>query len=167
MTAQESGIQAGLQQQAANNTLNVSNYDASMQTLQAKQNLANTAETYNAGGVLMQGSPLGMLEQSRQLAAGQINQIMQQGSLQALMQNTAAVAGINTTRSQLLGTDNSFTSGLANADVEQENVLDEDLSSLFGGVGRAAVLGTNLANITNNNSWGSGPPTVANGGLVP
>jgi hypothetical protein len=132
MQAQTGGIQAGLEQQQANNTLNVSNYNASMQTLQDVQSLGNTAESFNSGGVLMQGSPLAVLEQQRQIAAAGIGQTMQQGELQAQIQNTQANQNINATRSALLGISNQYTQGLENADIQQENVLPNDIGSIFG-----------------------------------
>jgi hypothetical protein len=150
MQAQTGGIQAGLQQEEANNTLNVGNYNASMQTLQDEQTLGNTAESFNAGGVLMQGSPLGVLEQQRQVAAAGVNQMQQQTGLQAQMQNTQANQTINATRSQLLGMSNQFTSGLANADIEQEDVPDKDLGALFGGIGEATSVGASVAQIAAN-----------------
>lgn len=121
MAAQTGGIQAGLDQQQANNTLDVSNYNASMETLAAKQSLGNIAEGFNAGGVLMQGSPMAVLNQARQVAAAGIGQTMQQGGLQADVENTKANADINATRAQLLGIANNYTSGLASADITQEN----------------------------------------------
>lgn len=148
--AQTSGIQAGLEQEQANNTLNVGNYNASMETLQDIQSLGNTAESFNSGGVLMQGSPLAVLEQQRQLAAAGIGQTMQQAGLQATMQNTQANQTINATRSQLLGIANNYTQGLENADVEQEDVADKDLGALFSGIGEAASVGANASIIASH-----------------
>jgi hypothetical protein len=132
MSAQTGGIQAGLDQQQANNTLDVSNYNASMETLAAKQSLGNIAEGFNAGGVLMQGSPMAVLNQARQVAAAGISQTMQQGGLQANVENTKANADINASRAQLLGIANSYTAGLASADITQENA---DAQAVTGGIG--------------------------------
>jgi len=132
MSAQTSGIEAGLQEEQAQNTLNVGNYNASMETLAAKQSLGNTAESFNAGGVLPEGSPMGVLNQQRQLAALGINQSMQQSGLQAQMQNTQANATINASRAALLGISNQYTAGLANADITQENADVQVFTSLFG-----------------------------------
>jgi hypothetical protein len=132
MQAQTGGIQSGLEQEQAQNTLNVSNFNSSMQTLQDVQSIGNTAESFNAGGVFMQGSPLAVVNQERQLAAAGINQTMQQGGLQAQIQNTQANQTINATRSQLLGISNDYTQGLANADIQQEDTADRDLSAIFG-----------------------------------
>jgi hypothetical protein len=121
MTAQTGGIQAGLDQEQANNTLDVSNYNASMETLQAKQSLGNIAEGFSAGGVMLGGSPMAVLNQARQVAEAGIDQTLQQGGLQAQVENTKANADINATRAQLLGIANQYTSGLASADITQEN----------------------------------------------
>jgi len=134
MAAQTGGIQAGLDQEQANNTLDVSNYNASMETLQAKQSLGNIAEGFNAGGVLMEGSPMAVLNQARQVAEAGINQTMQQGGLQAQVENTKANADINATRAQLLGIANNYTSGLASADITQENA-DANFATSIAGMG--------------------------------
>lgn len=140
MSAQTGGIQAGLDQEQANNTLDVSNYNASMETLQAKQSLGNIAEGFNAGGVLMEGSPMAVLNQERQIAEAGIGQTMQQGGLQAQIENTKANADINATRAQLLGIANQYTSGLASADITQENTEAKDV---WGGLslGLGAITG--------------------------
>jgi hypothetical protein len=132
MSAQTSGIQAGLEQEQANNTLNVGNYNASMETLQDVQSIGNTAESFNAGGVLPQGSPMAVLNQQRELAAAGIGQTMQQAGLQATMQNTQANATINASRAQLLGVANDYTQGLENADITQENADVQDFTGIFG-----------------------------------
>jgi hypothetical protein len=140
MTAQSGGIQAGLEQEQANNTLNVGNYNASMQTFQDIQSLGNTQEGFNAGGVLPSGSPMGVLNQARALATANIDQMQQQTSLQAMMQNTQANQTINATRSQLLGNANNYTSGLANADITQENAQAK-LAWGLATLGASAALG--------------------------
>jgi hypothetical protein len=121
MEAQSGGIQAGVQQEAANNTLNVSNYNASLEALQDVQSLGQTAESFNSSGVMLEGSPMAVLNQQRQLAAAGIGQTMQQGGLQAMMQNTQANQTLNATRAQLIGTDIGYTAGLGQADITQEN----------------------------------------------
>lgn len=139
MQAQSAGIQAGAQQQQANNTLEVGNYNASMEALQAKQKISNVAEGYNAGGVLPEGTPMGVLEQARQLSVLGINQTLSQSSLEAQFENTKANQTINASRAALLGISNQYTQGLANADITAENVLPRDLGALLGPFGGALL----------------------------
>jgi hypothetical protein len=163
MTAQSGGIQAGLDQAAANNTLNVSNFNASMAALQDKLGIAQAQENYNAGGVLPSGSPMGALNQARLLATANINQTMQQGLFQANNQNTNAVQTINATRSQLLGNANTYTSGLANADITQENAqakLAWGLASLGASVALGPIGGAAMSAI--QGLGGSPAPNTSN-----
>lgn len=182
MTAQSGGIQAGLDQAAANNTLNVSNFNASMQTLQDSLGISQAQENYNAGGVLPSGSPMGALNQARLLAKANIGQITQQGLFAANNQNTAANQSINATRSQLLGNTNQFTSGLANADITQENAQAKlawglatlGASAALGPLGGAATSalqglggGSPSADDVPNSYTGSGAPFDADSFVIP
>jgi hypothetical protein len=121
MSAQSTGIQAGGQEQQAQNELQVAGYDAGLQALQGHLGRENQAEGYNASGVLLQGSPLAALEQTRQLAAASIAQTQNQGLLQGQLQDQLSNQTINAGRAGVLGNENSFITGQANANISDQN----------------------------------------------
>lgn len=129
MAAGDIGAQAGATQEQANNELTVANYNSSLTAFQANQAESNQAETYNAGGVMLSGSPLGVLEQTRQLAGNQIANIQNQALLQSNLTQESAIQTVNNGISTLLGNQESFTAGQANADIQQQNVGAEDAAA--------------------------------------
>ena len=109
--------------------------------MSGKLTLGNQAEQYSAGGVELQGSPLIALQQTRSLAAAQINNIQQQGLLGATLSNTQANQSINTGISSLTGNQTQWNSGYANAVTTKENQEQQDaIEGLTLGIGQGTSL---------------------------
>ena len=121
MQGQNYGLQAQNQQLQAGNAISQAGYNAGLTALQGHLTRENEAEQFNGGGVLLEGSPLAQLEQTRQLALSQINNIQQQGMLQGQTYNTEANQTLNQGAAQLLGMSNNYQVGQANAQISDTN----------------------------------------------
>jgi hypothetical protein len=139
-SAQNVGIQAGAQEEQAGNEMQVAGYNSGLAALEGHLTRENQAEDYNASGVLLQGSPLAQLEQTRQLASAQVSQIQNQGLMQAQLEDTNANQTINSGRAAMLGTMNQELQGQENANIEQENVGANDLNEIGNNVEKGLQL---------------------------
>lgn len=132
MLEQSVGIKAGAEQQEANNILTQGNYNASLEAFQDHMFRENQAEGFNGSGVLLEGSPMANLQQTKMLADLGVANTQNQALLQSNLTNMEANQTINSGRSQLLGNENQFITGQANADIEQQNVLPKLVGGILG-----------------------------------
>jgi len=147
--AQSVGIQSWAQQAQAGNDLTVAGYNAGLAALSGHLTRESEAEQFNSSGVLLSGSPLAQLNQTRQLAIGQINQIQQQGLLQATLGNTQANQTINQGTAALTGNLTNWNSGYANAVTTKENQEAQDVASVFGLGGQALGTANSVVSLAN------------------
>lgn len=126
MTLDNAGLQAGAQQEQSFNELSQGQYNSGLVAFQGHQALANQAEQYNASGVMLNGSPLQVLEQTRQLANAQVANIQNQAMLQAQLYNIQANQTLNAAQANVTGLQNQFNSGLAQANIQGLNVQSND-----------------------------------------
>jgi hypothetical protein len=89
------------------------------------------AQAYNNSGVLLSGSPMKVLSQTRQLAQQQVNNIIAQGQLtsQSLLQQGTQT--LNQGYASILGQNNSYLTQLAQAKIGASN-------NMFAGFGNDA-----------------------------
>lgn len=91
--------------------------------LEGKMFRENQAQAYNNSGVLLEGSPMKVLENTRQLAQQQVSNIIAQGQLtsQSLLQKGTQT--INQGYASLLGQNNSYLTDLAGAKIGASNAM--------------------------------------------
>lgn len=84
--------------------------NAQQTAFQAHQFRENQANAYNGSGILLEGSPMLVLDQTRQLAQQQINQIMKQGAAYNDLALRQAMITRNQGRAAILGQQAQFDS---------------------------------------------------------
>lgn len=111
------------------------------------------AQAYNNSGVLVEGSPMKVLEQTRQLAQQQVSNIIAQGQLtsQSLLQKSTQT--INQGYASLLGQNNDYLTQLAQAKISSSN-------NMFSGFGNDI---SQLINLFTGMSAGSSKPSSSGG----
>jgi hypothetical protein len=126
MTQQNADLQYQARSMQAANEITQGDYNAGLVALGAGKAIANQTEQYNASGVQLRGSPLMVLEQTRQLANAQIANMQGQALLQANLYYQQAQGGMNNARAQMLGQQMAFNTGQTNADISGANVQQQN-----------------------------------------
>lgn len=171
--------QAQAYEQQADFSIQDATNQAQQIAFEALQARENQAQAYNSSGVLLEGTPLAVLEQTRQQGQKQINAVMQQGALTADLLRRNALVTRSQGRAALLGEQNDWLTQQAQAKIQSVgqggflNSLNSATSSAVNSY--AAQAGYSKLFRSNTNGSGLGwltnpfnrPPTVNNGGQVP
>lgn len=130
---------AALDQQSASLVEQTSALNAENAAIEGKTFREQQAQGYNNSGVLLEGSPMKVLEQTRQMAQNQVNSIISTGQQTSNQLLTQANQTLNAGYVGLLGQSNDYLTSLAQAKIASAtnttNGLAGDLTQLFSFLG--------------------------------
>lgn len=182
LQGQQTENQAQAYEQQANYATQDATNQAQLIAFQALQARENQAQAYNGSGVQLEGTPLLVLEQTRQQGQAQINAVMQQGAITADQLRRNALTTRLQGRAALLGEQNDWLTQQAQAKINavgQGGFLNSLNNAVSGAVSSyAGSAGNSLSHRSPTISTGNGfldglknifnaPPTVNNGRMVP
>lgn len=157
MQAQNVDTNVAAQDQNAAFTLQSAGQQAQQSAYGSAQQIGNQALAFDSSGVTLSGSPMEVLNKSRQLAIQSVSNIMAQGANTAKMQLAQAAITANQGRAQLLGTNNTFDTDLAQSQIQNYGQQAQQFSQILQG-GLAAY---------GNSGGGSVPGAGAGAGTSP
>lgn len=121
--------------------------------LEGKAFREQQAQGYNNSGVELEGSPMKVLEQTRQLAQTQVASIISQGQQQSNALLIGANQTLNNGYAGLLGQTNDYITSVAQAKIQAEQNTESgfagDLTQIFGILGSGGK-NSILAGLFNN-----------------
>lgn len=133
--AQDVNLSVDAQDKNAVNTLDSAKAQAQQSAYQSAQQISNQALAFSGSGVRLEGTPMQVLNTSRQLAIQSVSNIMKQGLNQANLQLTNAAITANQGRAALLGNTNKFETDLANSTIQNNT----DKSNFVMTAAKAAI----------------------------
>lgn len=151
MQQQSTNMSVQEQQQQAMAVMTDAATQAQQSANDSKQQIGEQAMAYNSSGVQLEGSPMVVLERSRQLAQQSVNAIMARGAAQSNMLLSNAAITANQGRASLLGATNAYTTNLAQSKIAgsqtQASGIQAAIAALAGlGSGIKSPIGNNNAN---------------------
>lgn len=106
------------------------------------------ANAYNASGVLLEGSPMEVLNETTRLATKEVNAITRRGRATADVLRRRATATLNEGRSKLLGIESQFVTARSEAKIKSILARRSPISDALNGLGDT-IGNQDLSSITN------------------
>lgn len=164
--------QQQMQNQQADEAVVESSEAAKQIAEQAKTARETQALTYDSSGILLEGTPMKVLNRTRELAQQEIAAVQRRGAAQANLFRMQGMIGSNEGRAQLLGAQMNFQAQQAQASMAAAAQKSASWQSLLSGLGGAMTGfggksgGSTIANAgtsyTGPSSW-----TLPPGGIPP
>jgi hypothetical protein len=147
MESQDYNNEAIAQVQQAGIAMQQAGLTAYQTAFTAGQAISSEASQYTGAGVTLQGSPMLVLEQTRQQGLQEVNMIQAQGLAQANLGTEQAFQTINSGRSTLLGQQSQFDQQVASWATQGAQNQIQSITQQQGQL--AQFTGQNTANIIN------------------
>lgn len=160
MQTQNIAMNVQAQDKNAQNTLDSALAQAQQSAYQSAQQIGDQALAFSGSGVRLEGTPMQVLNKSRELAIQSVNNIAKQGLNSANLQLTNAAITANQGRAALLGNVTRYGTDIAQSDIANQQQRLQQAGQFAQTIASLALGGGGAGGIDPFLNGGTGAPAT-------